>query len=283
MEMNEVSVIGAGTMGHGIAQVIAQAGYNVILIDTTEDFVQAGIGRITKNLKRRVDKGKMASEKMDEVLKRIRGSVDISDASGSQLVVEAVVENPAIKKDIFGKLSDVTNKTTILATNTSSIPITEIASSALHPERVVGMHFFNPVPVMKLVEVVRGEATEDWVVDEVIKVVDKMNKGPVEVLDFPGFISNRLLMPMINEAAFALMEGAAKREAIDSVMKLGMNHPMGPLELADLIGLDVCLSIMEVLQNGFGDPKYRPCPLLRKMVAAGYLGRKTKRGFYEYE
>ncbi|MDP7080866.1 MAG: 3-hydroxybutyryl-CoA dehydrogenase [Candidatus Undinarchaeales archaeon] len=283
MEMNEVSVIGAGTMGHGIAQVIAQAGYNVVLIDTTEDFVQAGIGRITKNLKRRVDKGKMAPEKMDEVMGRIKGSVDISDASGSQLVVEAVVENPAVKKEIFSKLSNVTNKNTILATNTSSIPITEIASSALHPERVVGMHFFNPVPVMKLVEVVRGEATEDWVVDEVIKVVENMNKGPVEVLDFPGFISNRLLMPMINEAAFALMEGAAKKEAIDSVMKLGMNHPMGPLELADLIGLDVCLSIMEVLQNGFGDPKYRPCPLLRKMVAAGYLGRKTKRGFYEYE
>lgn len=269
-------------MGNGIAQVFAQAGYTVTMVDVAQAQIDRGLANIQKNLARSVEKGRITAEDKDAALGRITASLSLDDAATANLVVEAVVEDSRVKAEIFKHLDTLCHDETILASNTSSISITAIAANTRRPEKVIGMHFFNPVPVMKLVEIVRGLATEDSTFKAVVELAEKLGKTPVEVNDYPGFVSNRLLMPMINEAAYALMEGVATREAIDTVMKLGMNHPMGPLELADLIGLDTCLHIMEVLQEGFADSKYRPCPLLRKMVAAGYLGMKTGKGFYEY-
>ncbi len=277
-----VMVVGAGQMGGGIAQVAAQAGYRVILNDIKDEFVQRGLGIISKNLARNVEKGKLSAEARDEILARIKPSVSLQDAKDADIVIEAAVENMQIKAKIFSELDAVCPEHTILASNTSSLPITEIAAVTKRPEKVIGMHFMNPVPVMKLVEVIRGLATADEVYKTVEEMSLKMDKTPVEVNDAPGFVANRILLPMINEAIYAVHEGVATPEAVDSVMKLGMNHPMGPLALADLIGLDTCLAIMETLHEGFGDSKYRPCPLLRKYVKAGWLGRKTGRGFYTY-
>lgn len=276
-------VIGAGQMGSGIAQVCAMAGYSVLVNDLKEEFVLKGLASIEKNLQRQVDKQKLTADQKQEILSRLSPSTDLQDAAGTDLVIEAAVENMAIKTDIFAKLDKITPESTILATNTSSLPITEIAAATNRPEKVIGMHFMNPVPVMKLVEIIRGLATADDVYQSIEDMTKTLNKIPVEVNDFPGFVSNRILMPMINEAIYTLYEGVAEKEAIDEVMKLGMNHPMGPLTLADFIGLDTCLYIMETLHEGFGDDKYRPCPLLRKYVKAGWLGRKTGRGFYSYE
>lgn len=276
-------VIGAGQMGSGIAQVIAQSGIEVILNDLKEEYLDRGLGVITKNLTRDVEKGRKTEEQKNETLNRIIKSLDLKDAHDVDLVIEAAIENMDIKKNIFKQLDEIAPKHAILATNTSSLPITEIASVTKRPELVIGMHFMNPVPVMKLVEIIRGLATTDEVYTEIEALTKKLDKVPVEVNDFPGFVSNRILMPMINEAIYTLYEGVATKEAIDDVMKLGMNHPMGPLTLADFIGLDTCLYIMEILYEGFGDSKYRPCPLLRKYVAAGWLGKKSGRGFYVYE
>ncbi|GAA0358018.1 3-hydroxybutyryl-CoA dehydrogenase [Bacillus horti] len=282
MEMNKVMVIGAGQMGSGIAQVMAQAGLEVLLHDVKEDFVQSGMTKITKNLSRQVEKQKLDPKESEAILSRLRTTIDLGDANEVDIVIEAAVENMEIKKNIFARLDDITQEHTILATNTSSLPITEIAAETKKPERVIGMHFMNPVPVMKLVEVIRGLATSQEVFQAVFDLSKKLNKIPVEVNDFPGFVANRVLMPMINEAIYTVYEGVTSPEEVDQVMKLGMNHPMGPLTLADFIGLDTCLYIMETLQEGFGDDKYRPCPLLRKYVKAGWLGRKTGRGFYVY-
>ncbi|OHR63226.1 3-hydroxybutyryl-CoA dehydrogenase [Bacillus sp. HMSC76G11] len=283
MSIQNVMVIGAGQMGSGIAQVCAMAGYKVYLNDLKEEFVQKGFAAINKNLQRQVDKEKMTAEQKQEILSRLTASTDLQDAAQTDLVIEAAVENMKIKSDIFAKLDEITPEQTILATNTSSLPITEIAAATKRPEKVIGMHFMNPVPVMKLVEIIRGLATSDEVYQAIEDMTKTLKKVPVEVNDFPGFVSNRILMPMINEAIYTLYEGVAEKEAIDEVMKLGMNHPMGPLTLADFIGLDTCLYIMETLHEGFGDDKYRPCPLLRKYVKAEWLGRKTGRGFYSYE
>lgn len=280
--IQKVLVIGAGQMGSGIAQVCAQAGFDVKLNDMKEEFFQRGLTTITKNLSRNVEKGRMTEDEKTQVLSRITKSLDLNDASDVDLVIEAAVENMEIKQKIFKQLDEITPKHAILASNTSSLPITEIAASTNRPEQVIGMHFMNPVPVMKLVEIIRGLATTDEVYQSIEDMTTKLGKVPVEVNDFPGFVSNRILMPMINEAIYTLYEGVATKEAIDDVMKLGMNHPMGPLQLADFIGLDTCLYIMEILHEGFGDSKYRPCPLLRKYVKAGWLGKKTGRGFYEY-
>lgn len=280
--IQKVLVIGAGQMGSGIAQVCAQAGFDVKLNDMKEEFFQRGLTTITKNLSRNVEKGRMTEDEKSQVLSRITKSLDLNDASDVDLVIEAAVENMEIKQKIFKQLDEITPKHAILASNTSSLPITEIAASTNRPEQVIGMHFMNPVPVMKLVEIIRGLATTDEVYQSIEDMTTKLGKVPVEVNDFPGFVSNRILMPMINEAIYTLYEGVATKEAIDDVMKLGMNHPMGPLQLADFIGLDTCLYIMEILHEGFGDSKYRPCPLLRKYVKAGWLGKKTGRGFYEY-
>jgi len=276
-------VVGAGQMGSGIAQVCAQAGFDVKLNDMKQEFLNRGIGVITKNLSRDVEKGRKTEEEKEAVLNRISMSLDLKDANDVDLVIEAATENMDIKQSIFKELDAIAPKHAILATNTSSLPITEIAAVTERPQQVIGMHFMNPVPVMKLVEIIRGLATTDEVYQAVEEMTRKLSKTPVEVNDYPGFISNRILLPMINEAIYALYEGVATKEAIDEVMKLGMNHPMGPLTLADFIGLDTCLSIMEILHDGLGDSKYRPCPLLRKYVAAGWLGRKTGRGFYVYE
>jgi len=277
-----IMVIGAGQMGGGIAQVAAQAGYSVILNDIKEEFVNRGFGIIQKNLSRNVEKGKLQAEEKDLILSRISKSVSLQDAVSADLVIEAAVENMGIKAQIFSQLDVICPEHTILSTNTSSLPITEIGAFTKRPDRVIGMHFMNPVPVMKLVEVIRGLATSDEVYNTIETLSIKMGKTPVEVNDAPGFVANRILIPMINEAVYTLNEGIASVEAIDNVMKLGMNHPMGPLALGDLIGLDTCLSIMEVLHEGLGD-KYRPCPLLRKYVKAGWLGRKSGRGFYKYD
>lgn len=270
-------------MGSGIAQVCAQAGLAVKLNDVKEEFCQKGLAVIAKNLARNVEKGRMTEEEKTAILGRVSPSLDLQDAADVDIVIEAAVENMEIKRSIFSRLDEIAPQHAILASNTSSLPITEIAAATTRPEKVIGMHFMNPVPVMKLVEIIRGLATADEVYQSVEEMTVKLSKTPVEVNDFPGFVSNRILMPMINEAIYTLYEGVATKEAIDEVMKLGMNHPMGPLQLADFIGLDTCLYIMEVLHEGFGDSKYRPCPLLRKYVSAGWLGKKSGRGFYIYE
>lgn len=282
MDIKKVMVIGAGQMGGGIAQVCAQAGFDVKLNDIKEESYAKGIAVIAKNLSRNVEKGRMTEDEKSAVLGRITKSLDLQDASDVDIVIEAAVENMDIKRSIFAKLDDIAPAHAILASNTSSLPITEIAAATSRPEKVIGMHFMNPVPVMKLVEIIRGLATADEVYKAVEDMTVKLSKTPVEVNDFPGFVANRILMPMINEAIYTLYEGVASIEAIDDVMKLGMNHPMGPLQLADFIGLDTCLYIMETLHEGFGDSKYRPCPLLRKYVKAGWLGKKSGRGFYVY-
>ncbi|URT70810.1 3-hydroxybutyryl-CoA dehydrogenase [Cytobacillus firmus] len=283
MNVKNIMVIGAGQMGSGIAQVCAQAGYSVILNDLKPEFVERGLAVIKKNLFRQVEKERMTADEMEAVLKNVTASSDLQDAKNVELVIEAAVENMEIKTKIFSQLDEIAPEHAILASNTSSLPITEIAAATKRPEKVIGMHFMNPVPVMKLVEIIRGLATADEVYQTIEDITKTLKKVPVEVNDFPGFVSNRILMPMINEAIFTLYEGVATKEAIDEVMKLGMNHPMGPLTLADFIGLDTCLYIMETLHEGFGDDKYRPCPLLRKYVKAGWLGKKTGRGFYVYE
>ncbi|HEX4965981.1 MAG TPA: 3-hydroxybutyryl-CoA dehydrogenase [Thermoanaerobaculia bacterium] len=277
-----IGVVGAGTMGHGIAQVAAQSGYEVILVDAVPEALARGRTQIGKGYERLVGKGKLAAEQRDEALARLTTAGELTALEGADLVVEAVVERLEVKQQVLAELDRVCPARTLLATNTSSISITKLAASTSRPEKVIGMHFMNPVPVMQLVEVIRGLATSQETWEAVEAASRRMGKTPVEVHDAPGFVSNRVLMPMINEAIFCLYEGVGKAEAIDEVMKLGMNHPMGPLALADLIGLDVCLDILRVLQDGFGDPKYRPCPLLVKMVDSGRLGRKSGRGFYEY-
>lgn len=282
MAIQKVMVIGAGQMGSGIAQVCAQAGLEVLLNDISEESYERGIGTITRNLSRNVEKGRMAEDEKAAVLQRFTKSLSLQDAKDVDLVIEAAVENMDIKQSIFKQLDVIAPQHAILASNTSSLPITEIAAVTNRPAQVIGMHFMNPVPVMKLVEIIRGLATSDEVYNSIEELTKKLQKVPVEVNDFPGFVANRVLMPMINEAIFTLYEGVATKEAIDEVMKLGMNHPMGPLTLADFIGLDTCLYIMETLYEGFGDSKYRPCPLLRKYVKAGWLGKKSGRGFYEY-
>lgn len=282
MEMNKIMVIGSGQMGNGIAQVAAQAGYNVLLNDISIEYAQKGLDSIERNLSHDVEKERKTEGEKENILGRIQLSDNKKDAAECQLIIEAAVEKFEIKKSIFEELDKIVPQETILSTNTSSLPITDLAATVTHPERFIGMHFMNPVPVMKLVEIIRGVQTNDEVYQVIHDLSEKMNKTPVEVNDAYGFVSNRVLMPMINEATFVLYESVATPEAIDQVMELGMNHPMGPLKLADLIGLDTCLSIMEVLYEGFNDPKYRPCPLLKKYVAAGYLGRKSGRGFYEY-
>ncbi|MCL4424826.1 MAG: 3-hydroxybutyryl-CoA dehydrogenase [Firmicutes bacterium] len=282
MEIGTIAVIGAGQMGSGIAQVAAQAGYRVILRDIKEEFVARGISLIKGNLTRSVDKGKLAAEERESILGRINSTVDLGPVAQAQVVIEAIVESLGQKRELFAVLDGLCPPETVFASNTSSLPITELASTTQRPDRFIGMHFMNPVPVMKLVEIIKGMATSEETFASVKDLAEKMGKTTVAVNDYPGFVSNRILLPMINEAIFCLYEGVASAEDIDNVMKLGMNHPMGPLALADLIGLDTCLSIMEVLYEGFRDSKYRPCPLLRKMVKAGYLGRKTGRGFYQY-
>ncbi len=282
MEVRKVAVIGAGTMGNGIAQVFAAKEFPVMLVDVAEDLVEKGLATIRSGLDRLVKKEKMTAAEMERILGRISKSTSLKGAADADLVVEAATENKVVKLDIFSTLGKITGAHAILATNTSSISVTEIAKASGRPPKVVGMHFMNPVPLMKLVEVIRAVQTDDDTFRTVMDLSAKLDKTPVPVNDSPGFIANRILIPMINEAAFSLMEGIADAEAIDNVMKLGMNHPMGPLALADLIGLDVCLSIMNVLHEGFNDSKYRPCPLLRKMVAAGRLGRKTGQGFFRY-
>jgi 3-hydroxybutyryl-CoA dehydrogenase len=280
--MKAITVIGGGTMGNGIAHTAAASGFDVTLIDVSDSILERAVSTITSNLQRGVDKGKMTAEERDAIVGRIRPASDLGAAAESDIVIEAILENLDAKTQVFTQLDAITRPECILASNTSSISITKIAAATKRPENVIGMHFMNPAPVMKLVEVIRGIATSDDTYRKVEELSKQMGKTPIEVNDYPGFISNRVLMPMINEAIFALYEGVATREAIDGVMKLGMNHPMGPLTLADFIGLDVCLAILRVLEQGFGDPKYRPCPLLVKMVDAGWLGRKTGRGFYEY-
>jgi 3-hydroxybutyryl-CoA dehydrogenase len=275
-------VVGAGTMGNGIAQVAARAGFDVVMRDVAENFVARGMTAIDKSLQRDVDKERVTREEKQSILSRIKTTTDLSALSDAFIVVEAVTEDLAVKTEVFRALDQITGTDTILASNTSSISITKLGTATKKPDKVIGMHFMNPVPVMKLVEVIRGAATSDATYDRVRELSEKLGKTPLECQDYPGFISNRVLMPMINEAIFALHEGVATRESIDGIMKMGMNHPMGPLTLADFIGLDVCLAIMNVLYEGFGDSKYRPCPLLKRYVDAGWLGRKSGKGFYEY-
>jgi 3-hydroxybutyryl-CoA dehydrogenase len=282
MEVRTFGVIGAGQMGNGIAQVAAASGLQVIMNDVARDFVDKGLKTIDKNLSRSVEKGKLAADEKDAILGRIKGSTSLDDFAGADYVVEAVLENLDIKKKVFQSLDSIVAPGKILASNTSSISITKLAALTKRPEKFIGMHFMNPVPVMKLVEIINGLATDAETTHITVELSKKFGKIPVEAQDFPGFISNRVLMPMINEAIFTLFEGVGTPEAIDEVMKLGMNHPMGPLALADLIGLDTCLAILNVLYDGFGDSKYRPCPLLKKYVDAGYFGRKSGRGFYDY-
>ncbi len=282
MDIKRIAVVGAGTMGHGIAQVCATYGYRVTLIDIVPEQLERAQAAIRKSVEKLHAKGRITDQQKEAALANIATATDLDAAAGADFVVEAVVERVGVKKEVFSRLDKLTRPEVILASNTSSISITELGAATGRPDKVIGMHFMNPVPLMRLVEVVRGLETSDETTAVVVALAEQLGKTPVEARDFPGFISNRILCPMINEAIYALMEGVGTAEAIDTVMKLGMNHPMGPLELADLIGLDVVLSIMEVLHEGLGDDKYRPCPLLRRMVAAGHLGRKTGRGFYVY-
>lgn len=281
MAVEKVQVVGAGQMGSGIAQVAAQAGLAVHLTDVNEGALQKGVETMKKNLARSVEKERMSQDEMEETMERIEPGTEY--AADADLAIEAVVETIEVKVEVFRALDDQLRDEAILATNTSSISITELGSRTNRPERFIGMHFFNPVPVLRLVEVIRGLETSDETYETVSKLADRLGKTPVEVQDYPGFAANRILLPMINEAIYCVMEGVAKPEDVDTVMKLGMNHPMGPLTLADLIGLDTCLHIMKILHQGLGDDKYRPCPLLKRYVAAGRLGRKSGKGFYEYE
>jgi 3-hydroxybutyryl-CoA dehydrogenase len=282
-DIQQIGVIGAGTMGHGIAQVCALTGYQVVLVDVNQTVLDQGFSNITRSVEKLYGKKRITDKQYRAGTENIRASVKLADCAGADVVIEAVSEKLALKLDIFKQLDALTGPQTILASNTSSISITELAAATQRPEQVIGMHFMNPVPIMTLVEIIRGLATSADTVGVIMALAEKLGKTPVEAADFPGFIANRILMPMINEAIFALMEGVGTPEAIDTVMKLGMNHPMGPLTLADFIGLDVVLSILDVMHSGFGDPKYRACPLLRQMVAAGHLGRKTGQGFYSYD
>jgi len=282
-DIKQVTVFGSGTMGNGICHVFSQKGFKVNLVDVSQSALDRAMKMIQKNMEREIKKEKITEDQMKAALANITPGTDINVARDSQLVVEAIFEDLDVKLQLFKELDTVCKPDTILASNTSSLPITQLAGVTERADQVIGMHFMNPVPMMKLIELIRGIATSDETFNTINELSVKLGKTPVAVNDYPGFIANRILMPMINEAVFALMEGVATEEAIDTVMKLGMAHPMGPLTLADFIGLDVCLAILEVLYQGYGDPKYRPCPLLRKMVQAGYLGRKTGRGFYKYE
>ncbi len=277
-----IGVVGAGTMGNGIAQVAARAGYSVVLCDVQEDFLQRGMQAVDKSLQRDVDKERLNADEKSAIMERIRTATEMEELRGAALIVEAVTESVEVKSKVFRTLDELCGPETILASNTSSISITKLGAATKRPDKVIGMHFMNPVPVMKLVEIIRGIATSDETYARVRELSGQMGKTPLECNDMPGFVSNRILMPMINEAIFVLQEGVATRESIDGIMKLGMNHPMGPLTLADFIGLDVCLAIMNVLHEGLGDSKYRACPLLKRYVDAGWLGRKSGRGFYEY-
>jgi 3-hydroxybutyryl-CoA dehydrogenase len=278
-----IGIVGAGTMGNGIAQVAARAGYDVVMRDVKDEFLQKGLQAIDKSLQRDVEKERLSREEKEATLGRIETTTDLDALRDASFVIEAVSEVLAIKTEVFVALDRITKAETILASNTSSISITKLGATTGRPDKVIGMHFMNPVPIMKLVEVIRGLATSDETYDKVQALTEKLGKTALDCHDSPGFVSNRVLMPMINEAIFALYEGVATRESIDGIMKLGMNHPMGPLTLADFIGLDVCLAILNVLYDGFGDSKYRACPMLKRYVDAGWLGRKTGRGFYEYQ
>lgn len=280
--IKSIGVVGAGTMGNGIAQVSARAGFSVVMQDITDEFLERGLLTIDKSLQRDVDKQRLGLDEKQQIISRIKPTKDLAGLSDADFVVEAITEDLTVKVDLFRRLDQALRAEVILSSNTSSISITKLAAATSRPDRFIGMHFMNPVPVMKLVEIIRGVATSDETYEATRRLAEVMGKAPVEVNDSPGFISNRVLMPMINEAVFALYEGVGAPEAIDQIMKLGMNHPMGPLQLADFIGLDVCLAIMNVLYDGFDDSKYRPCPLLKKYVDAGWLGRKTGRGFYQY-